>query len=231
MANTPDIKHLAIIMDGNGRWAKKRMLPIVAGHKKGAEAAKEITKACIEFGISYLTLYTFSSENWNRSEEEVKNLLNLLKFYLGDEAEEMARNGIKLKFIGDISAFSDDIKNRAKELEDKTAFNKRLTVNIALNYGGRQEIVQAANRAIEQGKSITVEEFGNLLYTSESPDPDLLIRTGDEVRLSNFLLWQAAYTELYFTETLWPDFGREELQKALGDFKSRERRFGGRKSS
>jgi len=223
-----NIKHLAIIMDGNGRWAQKKTLPVVAGHKAGAEAAKNLTKACVELGVEYLTLYTFSAENWNRSEVEVKNILSLLKFYLGVEAEKLVKNDIRMKFIGDISAFSEDIQKRCADLEQKTKNHKKMTVSIALNYGGRQEILNAVHRSIKQNKEITAEEFSELLYTKGTPDPDLLIRTGGDLRISNFLLWQCAYTEFYFTETLWPDFDKKELIKAIEDFNSRERRFGKR---
>jgi undecaprenyl diphosphate synthase len=223
-----NIKHLAIIMDGNGRWAEKRKLPVAAGHKQGAEAAKEITKLCVELGIEFLTLYTFSSENWSRPEDEVENILKLLKFYLGDEAEKLSEKGVRLKFIGDLSAFSGDIQKRCKELESKSSQDIKLTVSIALNYGGRQEIVSAVNKAIQNNKPVSIEEFSKLLYTNGTPEPDLLIRTGGDLRISNFLLWQCAYTELYFTETLWPDFNKAELIKAIEDFNSRERRFGSR---
>ncbi len=215
-------------MDGNGRWAKKNKVSVAGGHKQGAEAAKALTKACLELGINYLTLYTFSSENWKRPEKEVKNILNLLKYYLGDEAEKLAKNGVAIKFVGDISAFSKDIQKRCDELENKTAKNKKLVVSIALNYGGRQEIIQAANKACKLGKKITEKAFSELLYTANTPDPDLLIRTGGDLRISNFLLWQCAYTEFYFTEILWPDFSKNELLRAVEDFSSRERRFGGR---
>lgn len=225
-----NINHLAIIMDGNGRWAKKKSATVSAGHKAGAETAQQITKSCLKLGINYLTLYTFSSENWNRSEEEVKNILGLLKFYLGSEAEKLSKKGIKLKFIGDISAFSEDIKLRCKKLENKDIKNAKLIVNIALNYGGRQEIVNATNLAIKNGKKVDIDKFSKLLYTDKIPDPDLLIRTGGDLRISNFLLWQCAYTEFYFTETLWPDFDEKELLNAIKDFNNRERRFGGRKS-
>lgn len=216
-------------MDGNGRWAKKNKTTTASGHKKGAEAAKETTKACLELGIKHLTLYTFSSENWKRPEKEVKNLLNLLKYYLGDEAEKLAKNGVALRFIGDVSAFSKDIQKRCEQLESKTSKNNKLTVSIALNYGGRQEIIQAVNKAIRSGKEISEKRFEELLYTTNTPDPDLLIRTGGDLRISNFLLWQSAYTEFYFTEILWPDFDKNELIKAVEDFNLRERRFGGRK--
>ena len=229
MTISHNIKHLAIIMDGNGRWASKHGVPVAAGHKQGAEAAKEITKACVEFGIKYLTLYTFSSENWSRPEDEVKNILSLLKYYLGEEAEKLVKNGVRIKFIGDISAFSDDIKKRCSELESKNPDNIKLIINIALNYGGRQEIINAVNAAIKDGKEISQEDFNKLLYTADTPDPDLLVRTGGDLRISNFLLWQAAYTEFYFTEILWPDFNKNELVKAIEDYNNRERRFGGRK--
>ena len=228
MTISHNIKHLAIIMDGNGRWASKHGLPVAAGHKQGAEAAKEITKTCVELGIKYLTLYTFSSENWNRPEDEVKNILGLLKYYLGEEAEKLVKNGVRIKFIGDISAFSDDIKKRCAELESKNPDNVKLIINIALNYGGRQEIINAVNAAIKNGKEISHEDFTKLLYTADTPDPDLLVRTGGDLRISNFLLWQSAYTEFYFTEILWPDFNKNELVKAIEDYNNRERRFGGR---
>lgn len=223
-----NVNHLAIIMDGNGRWAKKRLLPVSTGHKAGAEAARKAVKTCVEFGIKYLTLYTFSSENWNRSEDEVKNLLELLNYYLVDEARDLVNKGAKIKFIGDLSVFEDSIKNKSKQLEDDSKNNYKITISIALNYGGRQEIVNAVNMAVARDEKQTLESFSNLLYTAGTPDADLLIRTGGDYRISNYLLWQSAYTEFYFTKTLWPDFNKKSLVKAIKDFNKRERRFGGR---
>jgi undecaprenyl diphosphate synthase len=223
-----NVNHLAVIMDGNGRWAKKRLLPVSAGHKAGAEAARKTVKTCVEFGIKYLTLYTFSSENWNRPEDEVKNLLELLNYYLGDEARDLVNKGAKIKFIGDLTVFEDSIKNKCKQLEDDSKNNEKITISIALNYGGRQEIVNAVNMAVARDEKQTVESFNNLLYTAGTPDADLLIRTGGDYRISNYLLWQSAYTEFYFTKTLWPDFNKKSLVKAIKDFNKRERRFGGR---
>lgn len=216
-------------MDGNGRWAKKRFQPVSIGHKAGAEAARKTAKACTELGIKYLTLYTFSSENWNRPEDEVKNILALLKYYLDAEAQQLIGQGARIKFIGDISAFEDSIKNKCKQLEESSQKNDKITISIALNYGGRQEIINAVNMAIARDEKQTVENFSKLLYTADIPDPDLLIRTGGDYRISNYLLWQSAYTEFYFTKTLWPDFNKKSLLKAIKNFNNRERRFGGRK--
>ncbi|HCR86273.1 MAG TPA: di-trans,poly-cis-decaprenylcistransferase [Alphaproteobacteria bacterium] len=220
--------HLAIIMDGNSRWAKARNLPRVAGHKQGAENAKEITKCAVKLNIKYLTLYTFSSENWKRGEEEVSTLMGLLKLYLERDANELIGNGINLKFIGDLAGLPNDIEALCRKVEKASQKNDRLQLNIALNYGSKQEIVNAAKKLALTGREITEENLEKELYTYPCPVPDLMVRTGGDQRISNFLLWQSAYTELYFTETLWPDFNMEELQKAIEDFKGRERRFGGR---
>jgi undecaprenyl diphosphate synthase len=225
-----NIKHVAIIMDGNGRWAAKRILPVSAGHKAGAEAARKTAKACVELGIKYLTLYTFSSENWNRPQEEVKNILELLNYYLSQESNQLIEQGARIKFIGDISAFEDSIKNKCKQLEENSKNNDKITISIALNYGGRQEIVNAVNAAVSSAEKQTVETFSDLLYTANTPDPDLLIRTGGDYRISNYLLWQSAYTEFYFSKTLWPDFNKKTLVKAIKNFNKRERRFGVRNS-
>ena len=222
------LNHLAIIMDGNSRWAASKGLPRAAGHKSGAENAKETTKSAIKLGIKYLTLYTFSSENWKRGEEEVSTLMGLLKLYLERDANELIENGIKLNFIGDLAGLPDDIEKLCLKTAEKSKNNDRLHLNIALNYGSKQEIIRAANNLKDKGLAITEESLEQELYTHPCPAPDLLIRTGGDQRISNFLLWQCAYTELYFTETLWPDFNFEELQKAIEDFKGRERRFGGR---
>jgi len=225
------LQHLAIIMDGNGRWAKSRNLPRTAGHKRGAETARKIIELCGNSGIKHLTLYTFSAENWNRPQDEVNDLMGLLKFYLGREVKNLHKQGIKLNFIGDRSKLSKDIVTKIIEAEELTKKNENLLLNIALSYGSRQEILEVTKQIASDYKNGKIEEiteqiFENNLYTNISPDPDLLIRTGGEQRISNFLLWQMAYTELYFTDTLWPDFNEECLKQAIEEFDKRERRFG-----
>ncbi len=220
------VQHIAIIMDGNHRWAKKHSLPRGTGHKQGAEAAREIIKLCPEFGIKYLTLYAFSSENWNRPEDEVTEIMGILRFYLGRELKSLHKNGVRLKIIGDCSRLSKDISKDIKEAEELTRNNEVLFLNIALSYGSRQEIISAVRKLIADNKP--AESLAEYLYTRGIPDPDLLIRTGGDQRLSNFLLWQSAYTELYFTPTLWPDFKREDLLQAIETFNKRERRYGKR---
>lgn len=229
-------QHIAMIMDGNGRWARKRALPPKAGHKKGAETLRELLEHSGDLGFSYLTVYAFSSENWQRSEEEVSDLMALLRYYLEHELNYIHENNIRLNFIGDRSALDNELQNRMKAAEEKTAENDALTLIIALSYGARQEILRAAEaygREIAAGGAPENDAEGMAqlaahLDTNQWPDPDLLIRTGGEQRLSNFLLWQCAYTELYFTDVLWPDFTAEHLQAAIEDFSSRERRFGKR---
>ncbi|WP_039456846.1 isoprenyl transferase [Candidatus Jidaibacter acanthamoebae] len=225
-------KHIAIIMDGNGKWAKAKLLPKNLGHKKGAEAAEKIIKACRKMGVEYLTLYAFSSENWQRPEEEVKYLMNLLKDYLINNISKFIKEGIKVKFIGERTNLSTKIQELIDKAE-KESMNNTFTLIIALSYGGRDEIRQAAlNFAhyIQQEnkniKEIAKEEFDQFLYTNNIPDPDLLIRTGGEYRISNFLLWQLSYSELYFTDKLWPDFGEKELSEAINDYNKRTRRYG-----
>jgi undecaprenyl diphosphate synthase len=220
-------------MDGNGRWAKARGLPRVAGHKKGADSVEEVMEACREQGVSYLTLYAFSSENWNRPADEVGGLMDLLRFYLGRELNKLHKNNVCLRVIGDRSKLADDILKEINKAEDLTANNDGLFLSIALSYGSRQEIVQAARIAAEKlaNGEIALEDineinFGKLLYTCDVPDPDLLIRTGGEKRMSNFLLWQSAYTELYFSDILWPDFRKEHFAEAIKEFGLRERRYG-----
>ncbi|HIJ19486.1 MAG TPA: isoprenyl transferase [Deltaproteobacteria bacterium] len=227
-------KHVAIIMDGNGRWAKKKGFQRVRGHQKGAEAVREIVTASREAGIRWLTLYAFSQENWKRPRLEVQALMKLLKRFLKNELNEMLENEIRLKTIGRTENIPLDTRQILLDTIEKTAHNTGMTLTLALSYGSRQEIVDACikiGRLIKDGDK-AVEEIdekliSSCLYTAEMPDPDLLIRTSGEYRISNFLLWQLSYTELYITPTLWPDFGKEEYLRALEDYQRRERRFGG----
>ncbi len=225
--------HVAIIMDGNGRWAKKKLLNRISGHLKGVDAVREVVTACRELGIKILTLYAFSTENWKRPKDEVAALMGLLKEYLAKEGEEMLKNNIRLRAIGKIEDLPWDVQQTLRETIKKTERCDGLVLNLALSYGGRSEIVHAVQRLLfdcQQGKikpeEITFQRFSEYLWTRGIPDPDLLIRTSGEFRISNFLLWQMAYTEIYVTETLWPDFDRAELLKAIADYQSRERRFG-----
>ncbi len=227
--------HMAIIMDGNGRWAAARGLPRVAGHRAGAMAVRRTIEAAIRHGVKWLTLYAFSSENWARPAEEVFDLTGLLRHYLRHEVAEMAREGVRLRFIGDLDRFEADIRAEVTRAEAKTAANSRLTVVIAMSYGSRAEILAAARRAaiaVRDGQldpdQLDEATFGRLLYTSGIPDPDLIVRTSGEQRLSNFLMWQAAYAELVFLDVLWPDFSAEHMALALAAFARRERRFGAR---
>lgn len=220
--------HIAIIMDGNGRWAKARGLPRTAGHKKGIEATKAVVRHAGEIGISYLTLYAFSTENWTRPEDEIKDLMGLLKFYLKSEAAELHKQNVRLRIIGFRDRLSADIVKMIEKTENMTEGNTGLNLTIALDYGSRQEIIYAVNQILKDGRgSIDEEGFKSYLFTSGIPDPDLLIRTSGEERISNFLLWQCAYSEFYFTNTLWPEFSADEFDKALDVFQKRERRFGG----
>jgi undecaprenyl diphosphate synthase len=228
-------RHVAIIMDGNGRWAKQRGLPRVAGHRAGAEAVRRTLRAAAKNGVEVLTLYAFSSENWRRTEEEVSDLKGLLGYYLERELESLAKEGVRLKLIGDYTAFGPDLSKRLERAMEKLQPSMRLTLVVALNYGSRAEIAQAAQKLagkVAAGElelsAIDEQALGAELQTSDLPDLDLLIRTSGEVRLSNFLLWQAAYAELMFTPTLWPDFGEAEFEAAIAQFAARERRFGGR---
>jgi undecaprenyl diphosphate synthase len=228
-------RHVAIIMDGNGRWAKKRGLPRVAGHKAGAEAVRRAMQFAVDHGVEVLTLYAFSSENWRRTEEEIADLTGLMRFYLERELATLHKEGVKLRLIGDHSAFGDDLVTRLNRAVEHTAGNDRLTLVVALNYGSRAEIAAAAQRlaAKAQSREIDPKQIDEAALASELetvglPELDLLIRTSGEVRLSNFLLWQAAYAELMFVETLWPDFDEAEFAQAIERFGARERRFGGR---
>lgn len=222
--------HVAVIMDGNGRWAKKRFLPRVAGHVKGVELVREMVRACLERGIQYLTLFAFSSENWRRPQEEVSLLMQLFVKALEQEVDKLDRNGVRLRVIGELDRFEPRLQALIRQAEEKTAGNARLELTIAANYGGRWDIMQAMNRMA----AAQPDQLGNwqetdlepYLSMSFAPEPDLFIRTGGEERISNFLLWQLAYTELFFTPTLWPDFDTAEFDKAILSFQQRERRFG-----
>jgi undecaprenyl diphosphate synthase len=226
-------RHIAIIMDGNGRWAKSRMLPRIMGHRKGVETVREIVEECSDIGIRFLTLFAFSAENWSRPKTEVRSLMTLLKKYIRMEVPRMMRNNIRFNVIGSRSDLPDDVACALDDARKVTSENSGMTMTLALSYGSRQEILDASRqiaRDISDGSldpvKLTEELFSSYLYTSGLPDPDLLIRTSGEMRISNFLLWQLAYAELYFTDINWPDFNRNELKKAISDFQSRERRFG-----
>jgi len=223
--------HVAIIMDGNGRWARRRRMPRIAGHKRGVEAVRATVKACVERGISYLTLFAFSSENWRRPTEEVSLLMQLFRRALTHEVAMLDQNGIRLRVVGDLSWFDARIRDLVQEGERRTARNQRLTLTIAANYGGRWDILQALSRLVREdpdaaARGVPEEALAPYLSMSYAPEPDLFIRTGGEQRLSNFLLWQLAYAELYFTDTLWPDFDAQALERAIESYRRRERRFG-----
>jgi len=221
-------RHVAIIMDGNGRWAKRRFLPRVGGHRKGVEAVREVVKACNEQGVEFLTLFAFSSENWRRPAEEVSFLMQLFLKALEQEVGKLHENGIRFKVVGDIARFDPRIIELIRRGEELTAGNTRLTLTIAANYGGRWDILQAADRCRREDPEapITEERLAERLSMAYAPEPDLFIRTGGEQRVSNFLLWQLAYTEFYFTDALWPDFGAQALGEAIASYQRRERRFG-----
>jgi len=226
-------RHIAIIMDGNGRWAEKHTLGRIFGHKKGAEAVNVAVRTCRELGIKYLTLYAFSVENWFRPTLEINALMNLLEDYLGSQLGEMLEYRIRLKAIGDIDSLRDSVKKKLLEVMQKTASNDAMTLTLALSYGGRDEILSAVKHILKDSREGRIqpddldrELFARYLYTADMPDPDLLIRTSGERRISNFCLWQIAYTEFHFTDVLWPDFSRDDLISAIEDYQSRERRFG-----
>jgi len=226
-------RHIAIIMDGNGRWAKARRLPRIAGHRRGAEAARRTVVAAAELGIPYLTLFGFSSENWNRPAVEIRDLMALLRHYLCGEIAELHRNGVRLKVIGQLARLAPDIVGLIEHAETLTRDNSRITLTIALSYGGRAEIVSAvrsiateAARGRLAAEEVDEDCIARHLFTADMPDPDLLIRTSGEQRISNFLLWQCAYSELVFTKTLWPDFSKQDLEGAIGEYCGRERRYG-----
>jgi len=234
----PVPRHVAIIMDGNGRWATRRGLPRTAGHKQGAEAARRAVEAAIDLGIANLTLFSFSSENWKRPRTEVLDLMGLLRRYLQSEIAELHKNGVRLTIIGERARLPDDIQRLVAEGERQTAGNRRLRLIMALSYGARQELVSAARRLAEEvaagrlkPEQIDEARFAGQLFCADVPDPDLVIRTSGEQRLSNFLLWQAAYSELLFVDKLWPDFGKEDLAAAVAEYVQRDRRYGATASS
>ena len=218
--------HVAIVMDGNGRWATRRYLPRVAGHKKGVDALRACLRHCGDIGVKVLTVFAFSSENWNRPPEEVSGLMELLAGALSREVPQLQAEGVRIHFVGDRSNLSDKVRNGLAQAEAATAGNHRLVFNVCFNYGGRWDIAQAAARLAERGEAITEQSLHRATALAHVSDPDLLIRTGGEMRISNFLLWQAAYSELYFTDKLWPEFDAAALDKAIADYGRRERRFG-----
>ena len=224
-------RHIAIVLDGNGRWATGRGLPRTAGHAVGAETFRRVATYCKDIGIEYLTVYAFSTENWKRSADEIETIMGLLEKYLHESIEKMERDKVKMKFLGDISVLSPKLRTLIAETEELSKKFDGVQVNICLNYGGRAEILHAINRYIEAGAPapLTEETFSQYLYTANIPDPDLVIRPSGEMRLSNFLLWQSAYSEYYSTDTLWPDFDERELDRAIVTYQKRDRRYGGTK--
>ena len=220
-------RHIAIIMDGNGRWAKKRGLPRTAGHKVGAEVFRDIATYCQELGIEYLTIYAFSTENWKRPKDEVDVLMSLLEQYLQEAIDTMERDHIRLRVLGDVVGLSPQLQRMIDETNAISTHYQGFQANICLNYGGRAEILRAARLCAEAGEEWTEENFSKYLWSAGIPDPELIIRPSGELRLSNFLLWQCAYSEFYFCDTLWPDFKRKDLDLAIIDFQHRDRRFGG----
>jgi undecaprenyl diphosphate synthase len=222
-------RHVAIVMDGNGRWAKKRFMPRVFGHKQGVDALVRTVKACADRGIEYLTVFAFSSENWKRPEDEVSGLMGLVLVAVSKYLTKLASEGVRIRIVGDRSAVSEKVRAAWDQAERATAHNRRITLSVAFNYGGRWDVVQACRRAIEAGvraEQLDEARLGQFMALSHAPDPDLFIRTGGEVRISNFLLWQVAYSEFVFTDCLWPDFGEQQLDEALRAYAGRERRFG-----
>jgi len=223
-------RHIAIIMDGNGRWAKNRMMPRVMGHQRGVEALRDVVKACRSLGVEYLTVFAFSSENWRRPADEVSFLMSLFLKMLEREVTNLHQNNIRLKIIGDRSRFSEQLRQTMLDAEQLTAGNTALTLTIAANYGGRWDVMNAVQAMLkghpQLAQGFAEEDLSPYLSMSDAPEPDLFIRTGGEQRISNFMLWQLAYTELYFTDVLWPAFGREELEEAIASYQKRERRFG-----
>ncbi len=222
-------QHVGIIMDGNGRWAKQRGLPRLEGHRAGTENIRRVLTACVELGVKILTIYAFSTENWKRPEREVKGLMSIFARVIDRELDELHREGVQLRHVGRLEGIADSLRNKVHHAIDLTSNNDRIILNVAFNYGGRAEIIDAVRRIIRDGipaEAVTEDLVGRYLYTTDCPDPDLIIRTSGEFRTSNFLLWQAAYAEYYVTPTYWPDFDKEELQKALLAYSQRDRRFG-----
>ncbi len=236
MNNNSDIpKHIAIIMDGNGRWAREKRLPKIMGHRKGAEAIRGVLKACGEWGVKYLTLYAFSTENWNRPKYEVEGLMLLLENQLGNETKNLLKNNVRLNAIGRVWELPERVQLKLKQSMELTDKNSGVVLTLALNYGGRAEIIDAVKKIVQKNEDgalckedIDISHFQDYLYTKDIPDPDLLIRTSGEQRVSNFLLWQIAYTEFYVTNKPWPDFSKADLKKAIAEFGKRQRRYGGR---
>lgn len=233
-ADTPPVPqhvpaHIAIIMDGNGRWALKRGLPRLAGHRAGTENLRRIIRACVEFGIQYLTIYAFSTENWGRPHEEVNGLMRILEDVIDRELAELNEQGVQIRHLGKLDQLAPRLQEKVLDAVRQTQHNSRLVLNVAFNYGGRDEIVHAIQEMIKDGvpaTDVTPELVSRYLYTAGVPDPDLIIRTSGELRISNFLIWQAAYSEWYVTPTFWPDFSKEELRKAIDSFAHRDRRYG-----
>ncbi|HRO79898.1 MAG TPA: polyprenyl diphosphate synthase [Alicycliphilus denitrificans] len=225
-AQTAIPHHIAIVMDGNGRWATRRFLPRLAGHRQGVESLRRCVRACVARGVGVLTVFAFSSENWNRPADEVSGLMDLLAKALAREVPQLSRDGVRLHFVGEKSGLSDKVRDGLRQAEAATAGNGRLVLNVCFNYGGRWDIAQAAAALAARGEPITESSLHAAMGMAHVPDPDLLIRTGGEKRISNFLLWQAAYTELYFSDRLWPDFDEAALDEAIADYAARERRFG-----
>ena len=223
---TPVPHHVAIVMDGNGRWASKRFLPRIAGHKQGVDSLSRCVRACIERGIGVLTVFAFSSENWNRPAEEVSGLMELMVLSLAKEVRSLNANGVRLYFAGDRAQLSEKLQAGLAQAEAGTSANQRLILNVCFNYGGRWDIAQAAQKLASRGEAISELSLDRAMALAHVPDPDLLIRTGGELRISNFLLWQAAYSELHFSDKLWPEFDEAALDEAIAVFRSRERRFG-----
>ncbi|MBP7485565.1 MAG: di-trans,poly-cis-decaprenylcistransferase [Aquabacterium sp.] len=229
-SDTPLPRHVAIVMDGNGRWASKRFMPRGVGHKAGVDSLVNVVKACNERNIQYVTVFAFSSENWKRPEEEVSGLMSLLIVALSKHLIKLEVDGVRIRVVGDSAGVSDKVREALDNAEKETAHNSKLVLTVAFNYGGRWDIVQACQKAIADGvapDALSEEVLSKYMAMSYAPDPDLFIRTGGEIRLSNFLLWQSAYSELFFTDCLWPDFDAKELDRALAEYAQRERRFGG----
>lgn len=225
-SNTAPPAHIAIVMDGNGRWATKRFLPRLAGHKKGVDALRRCVRLCIERGVAVLTVFAFSSENWNRPQEEVSGLMDLMALALTREVPELAREGVRLHFVGERAGLSEKVQTGFAQAEQMTAHNTQLVLNICFNYGGRWDMAQAAAKVAAAGQPLTEDNLSAAMALAHVSEPDLLIRTGGEMRISNFLLWQAAYSELLFSDRLWPDFDAADLDAAIAQYAQRERRFG-----